>query len=250
LIITDTTRLGSITPKGFGRGLDLPEHPDYSGVAEPFPDSLLIPRSEWQARIEEREERKATLQTYLDAYGVQVKDQGRTNYCWINAPTYCVEVMRARQGLVHVPLSPASAGAQIKGFRNVGGWGKEGLEFLAANGAVPSQYWPDNAIDRKYATPENKERARWYRPDEWWVLANRDIDQLVSCLLRGIPVAVGYNWWGHEVTAIDPVWLDGEAAIRIANSWGKGWGENGYGILQGRRMLPDDAVAPRTALAS
>jgi hypothetical protein len=150
----------------------------------------------------------------------------------------------------HVVLSPASAGGPIKNFRNVGGWGKEGLEWIVENGLVPVDRWPANAIDRRLYTPENKELAKNYRVTEWWELEPRNLDHLVSCVLRGFPVAVGYTWWRHEVSGVDVVWQEGAVCLQIANSWGTNWGDRGYGLLCGRKMLPDDAVAPRQAVAS
>ena len=65
---------------------------------------------------------------------------------------------------------------------------------------------------------------------------------MVSLLLRGIPLAGGFNWWGHEVTLSDADWIDNEIAVIIRNSW-QGWGDFGFGVLQGSRMLADDLVA-------
>ena len=161
--------------------------------------------------------------------------------CWINAPTHCVEINRLQQNQRTVSLSPASAGAQIKQYRNSGGWGLEGLQFVAKNGLVPSAKWPDNAIDKRYATSENKELALDYRVDEWMECRPRNVDEMISMLLRRYPGAGGYNWWSHEVTNCDPIWLDNTAAVRIRNSW-KGWGDFGFGILQGSKMLADDLV--------
>lgn len=240
-------------PDGMSKGLSLSARPRgmaYGGLAEPFPDKLLIPRAEWRDRIEERKKTKRVLKDRLLKAGIQVKDQNGTNYCWINAPTFCVEAIRFLQNEKHVVLSPASAGARIKNYRNVGGWGKEGLEFIVEHGVCPVDRWPANGINRSYATAENVAEAKKYRVDEWWELEPRNLDQTISCLLRGYPIAVGYNWWRHEVTLVDADWVGNEAVGVIANSWSTNWGEKGYGILQGRKLLPDDAVAPRTAIPS
>ncbi|MEO6809731.1 MAG: hypothetical protein ABI353_11520 [Isosphaeraceae bacterium] len=251
-IYHDGTPIHTIKDYGFGRGLDLSQRGEdgYAGVAEPFPSSLMIPRSEWQARIAEREEQKAILSGLCTQAGLKSKNQQQTNFCWANAPTYGLEVIRVVQNQTPVVFSPASVACPINGFRNEGGWGKQALEQIAKAGAVPADIWPANAIDQRYYTADAKAQALKYRFSEWWELEPGNIDQLVSTLLRGVPVAVGLGWWGHEVTFVDPLWLDGAIAIRFRNSWGDGYGSNGYGTLQGQKMSPDDAVAPRLATAA
>ncbi len=255
VVINDETRMTrKVVPADKGRGLELGRRRTPFGMmseAPAFPREMLIPRSEWQARIQELEETESRCSDNATAFMLPCKDQAQTNFCWINAPTYAFELIRAMMGQPITILSPASVGARIKGYRNEGGWGEEGLAFIAENGLVPVNLWPANAIDRRYATESNLRLAMEnYRCTEWWELRPRDDDELITCLLRRWPVAVGYNWWSHEVTACDPVWLDGTYAIRIRNSWGMGWGSQGYGILQGGKMHADDAVVPRVALAS
>lgn len=41
----------------------------------------------------------------------------------------------------------------------------------------------------------------------------------------------------------DPLWIDGEPATRIWNSWGPNWADGGFGILRGSKMIPDDIVS-------
>jgi hypothetical protein len=252
VVIDDATRLDTVTPLDASKGLSLPRGRGrgyaYGGVAEPFPANLIIPRSEWQARIQEKEQAKTRHRDIAALAGLPHKDQANTNYCWINAPVYALEYTRVRQNEPLVILSPASAGARIKNFRNVGGWGLEGLQFLTEQGCCPVSSWPANAISRAYDTAANRELAKRYRVSEWWELRPRNHDELISAVLRGFAVAVGYNWWGHEVTAVDAVWLDGAAWPVIRNSW-RGWGDDGYGVLQGNRAYADDAVTPRTAFA-
>lgn len=257
LVINESTpEYVTVPPSHQSRGLMLPRSLPREGErmsASSFPRELLIPRSEWQSRIKDMETTKTRLSDIANRNKLPCKDQAQTNYCWVNAPTYCVEQLRVAQGQKMVILSAASAGAKIKGFRNVGGWGQEALEFIAENGLVPQDRWPMNAINRQYDTPENWTIAKKYRCLEWWALRISNDDDLISCLLRRWPVAVGYNWWSHEVTAMDPVWLDGTYAIRIRNSWSMDWpnaGGMGYGILQGSRLTADDAVVPRLIKAS
>ena len=226
-------------PLGFGSGIkrfDLP----------------LIPRSEWDERIEEMTRTQSRLSDFCDAMGVKVKNQQSTNYCWINAPVHCLEIVRAVQGQRYVELSPASVGAKIKNFRNEGGWGTEGLQYLVETGCVPSERWPSNAIDRRYDKASNNDLRELYRVDEWLDLPVGNFDAVATCLLNRIPVAIGLNWWGHEVTAIDLVKLDGRGRYGslIGNSWGEDWGERGRAVLTEEKAKPDDAVAPTSAVAS
>lgn len=219
----------------------------------PFPDELLIPESDWQGMIEEMEERKTRVSDLVNQAGLPCKDQGSTNFCWANAPVHCLEVLRVIQNQPLVLLSPASVACPINGFRNQGGWGQDALEQLITAGAVPVKNWPANAIDRKYYTDANKTIALDYRTSEWFNIQPRNLKQFISCLLRRIPVACGYNWQQHETTAYEPVWVNGRIGTRNRNSWTMNWpsqGAGGYYILQGNKMYPDDAVAPRVANAA
>ena len=249
-VINDETNNDELFPAGLARGLDLGLRDDrgYEGVARPYPDSLLIPESEWRARIEERIARKATTRERMTRAGVKVKNQARTNFCWVFAPTSALEIARINQGLDHVELSPASVGAPMKNYRNVGGWGREALERIISHGAVPHSLWPSTAIDPRYDTPATRAEAAKNKVDEWWVLPNRSKKHLCSAILRGLTVPIGLNWWGHEVLAVDLVIVDGEVCPLILNSWDVTWGDQGFGVLQGGKMLPDDCVAPCSSI--
>lgn len=222
----------------------------YDGYASPFPQELLIPESDWQGIIQEQEEQKSRISDLIQIQGLPSKDQRQTNYCWINAPAHCTEIVRLQQNQPMVILSPASVGAKIKNFRNVGGWGKEGLEGIIKWGLYPISMWPANAIDSRHNTTAGNKEALKYRVDEWIECVPRNKAQMISMLLRRKPGAAGLNWWGHEVTYCECVWLDGQVAVRFRNSWGSSYGKDGFSILQGSKMLADDLVFPMTALAT
>ncbi len=237
-----------------GRGLiarDFERQPLGSlGFAKPF-DLPLIPRSEWAGRIEEQDATRSSLHHLRLTLNVPVKNQKKTNYCWINAPVCCVETVRAVQGNQYVELSPASCGALIKGYRDVGGWGTEGIKFIVSHGIAPVSLWPANAIDSRYDTADVKRERQKYRISEWYELQPDNFEQLATCLLLNIPIAVGYNWWGHEVTAIRLVKPGRNTyGIVIANSWGGSWEDNGYGVLTEGKGTPDDAIGPRVVYST
>lgn len=249
-IIDDSTPESVHSPEGCGRGLVLPfgdlSYEDLGAAAQPFPTSLEIDESEWQARIQEMEEKGERMSDRLVKEGIKQKDQNGVPYCWSFGPTQACEGLRMLQGEPYVSLSPASVGAPITGFKKTGGWGKMFLERAAdENGGIcPSSLWPDIAVDRKYFTDANKETAKKYRCTQWYVCKPRNKKQLISSLLRLMCGGVGYNWWEHEVYAVDPVWQDGTAALRIRNQWQTWNDRNNFGILKGDKMLPDDYVIP------
>lgn len=252
-IINDETSSDILHPPDRFKGLELSLRgpAGYGSSALPFPSAWLIPRSEWRARIEEQKARGTRLCDLIRKAKLSPLDQGRTNYCWMNAVIGAVEVMRLVQNQRIVRLSAASAAAQIKRFQNVGGWGLEAIKWLVANGCNEVADWPANAIDHRYATAANRAKALAYRVQNWVALQQRNLDQLVSLLLRPdpVPVPVGYLWWEHEVYATHCEWIDGDLALGIRNSW-LNWGDNGFAVIQGARRFFDDAVAPLSVMAA
>lgn len=220
------------------------------GFAAKF-DLLIPPRSEWSARIKKMEAEKTRISDLLLQAKIPSLDQNGTNYCWCNAVITAIQAIRCKAGEKYVKLSPASVAAPIKNYANQGGWGGEALEYIVEHGVGAASLWPPNARDRKYMTDELKENALRHRVTEWYDLRPRSFDEVMACLLYGIPVAIGLNWWGHEVCACDPVEISpGKFGARIRNSWGDGYGEKGFAVLTESKATPDDACAPRVSLPS
>jgi hypothetical protein len=174
----------------------------------------------------------------------------------------------------------------IKRYRDEGGWGAQGLDWIMEKGLPTSEFWPQKSVN-----PANDNAATWadalnYRVTEGWIdLAqaqydrNLTFDQVITCLLLDIPVIGDFNWWGHSVCLLDVVdgnqqretvkgdsgkrqttkqfedfWglntLTTGFSVRIWNSWGDSWSDKGMGVLTGNKAIPDGATAPRVAVVS
>lgn len=241
-------------PDGMTTGYEPRDFEKYPlGFSSPKAEIPILSRDEWTDRIEEMERTESRITDVIKATGIKIKDQNGTNYCWIFGVTFAVEVMRAMQGLPYVPLSPTSVGCLIKNFRNQGGWGIEGMEYIIKHGIVPEEHWPCNDFSRKLNKQESWNIAKEYKVIEWMDVEGGNMDLIMTILIDlKLPVPVGFNWWGHLVCAVDPVVLGKkEFGYRIANSWNTGWGEKGYGILTERKASKfSEAIAPRVILPS
>ena len=237
------------------RGLEPHPDPDGQFCSEPFttPFSLpLIPRSEWADRIQEMEQTKSRLTDLGKQHGITVKSQDGIGYCWAFGTVTACEYARARMGLPHVELSATSVAGPIKNYADRGGWGKEAFDYIVPKGIAPTSMWPEVPTGRnpRYDTPESQAERQKFRFTEWFEIRRGDFDALMTALLNRMPAAIGLNWWGHLVCALDPVALPGGGfGVRIQNSWGTNWSEGGFGILTQSKATPDDiTVVPRVSV--
>ena len=167
--------------------------------------------------------------------------------CWAHSSASAILICRAIDNQPYVDLSAFSVAAPIKNYQNQGGWGAESLEWIAEKGIASSEFWPQRACDPKYDTPEMRDNAKLHRFTEWMDLETKE--QFITCLLLGMPVVSDFNWWGQSVCTLDLVSIE-PFQTRIWNSWGDKWAENGTGILEGNKALPNSMLAARVATAS
>lgn len=260
-IINDDTPIGNwiapvIDGEVKGHGL-VPR--DYAAfpveMFDPPSQLQLIPRSEWSERIKEQERAKSRISDILLAAGIPSLDQGPNGYCWSHSTVGCVQAVRATNNQPYVPLSAYMVAAIIKNGRNEGGWSGLSAKFLREVGVCSQSLWPQGNRSLSLDTPEARANAALHKTSEEWVDLTRNVydqnltfDQLATCLLSGIPCAIDLNWWSHAIMACDLVEVEsGSFGVRIRNSWGDGWGEKGFGILQGSRAIPNGALAIRVA---
>ncbi len=139
---------------------------DYSTDPEemfsPPSDMQLIPESEWDARFDEQEELKSSLEhIYLSGPNGEpafpTLDQNGHGYCWAYSVGHAIMIDRLRRNLPLVRLNPHSVAAIIKRGRDEGGWCGLSAKFARENGygveGNGSGQWPLHSRDLRHDTP-------------------------------------------------------------------------------------------------
>lgn len=223
----------------------------------------LIPESEWDARYDEQEAQKSSLEhLYLqggDTPLFENLDQDGQGDCWLFSTGHAVMFVRAVNNLPLVRLNP-HAGAVILNQLN-GGWcglsAKLAREVgVAEDGSGPGQ-WPGHSHDPRYDTAELRAKMGHYKVTQDWVDLTRPVYEqnlseamLATCGFAGIPTPTDYGWWGHSVVRIRTVRIErGSWGALILNSW-KNWGRHGLAVLRGSQARADNAVAFRSVVAA
>jgi hypothetical protein len=256
LILDDDSSNDLWYPEDKGRGLI--EAPPGFGreMAAPPAEMKIYQRSEWSDRIKEKNARKSWLKDI--GHYIENINQGSVGYCWAHSNAHAVTFSRAVNNLPYLKLSAFMVAAIIKKGRDEGGWCGLSRKFMAEVGICTQDLWPQGNRNTKLDTPQARENAGLHRITEDWVDLTKDVydqnltfDQVVTCVLDNIPVAVDFNHWSHSVCATGVVEVEpGSFALEIYNSWGSEWGQNGYGLLRGQKAIPDGATAIRVTVAS
>lgn len=162
--------------------------------------------------------------------------------CWMFSTTSAYEARRMLQGETYINFSPASCGGILTNGRNVGGWCEQAIKGIDEYGLAPDSMWNSTQISGRRPADLLKKMKTFDVPSFAEVTPN-SLPDLMTAGLSYTPLAVGLSWWSHAILFCEPVWLDGAVAYRFRNSWGASYGSNGFSILQGRKMIPDDCIA-------
>lgn len=254
-------------------------------------DIPLIPESEWVSRIAEMEASQSSLSHVRDAgmFGQRIpsRDQNGKGYCWAHSGVSAHLLVRAANNQPYVDLSAYAIACIIKGYRDEGGWGAQGLDWQVENGCPSSEFWPQQSMKSSNDTPAMRANAKLHRIIEGWIDLNsaqydRNLTwaQIVTLHLSRVPTINDYNFWSHSVCGVKPVngaslrkmtrensgklmslkrfdlaWGMNNPVTRglgeqIWNSWSDTWSNAGMGVLTGSKAIPDGSTAPRVSLPS
>lgn len=220
----------------------------------------LIPKSEWDARIDELEREEATLDHVL----LRARARGRFtdlnqnpyNFCWCHSTVHAAQLAREVANQSPVALSAfglCHLADADRAQQNRGGWCGLSAQAARTRGIPSQQVYPQGNIKRSISQ-EVLDDAKKYLVTEDFVdlqkpvwFQNLSFEAVASCQLTGRPGPVDFNWWSHSVCAIKLVRIEANSyGLMILNSWGLNWGDHGRAILRGQRAIPDGAIAINT----
>ncbi|HEV1997386.1 MAG TPA: C1 family peptidase [Candidatus Dormibacteraeota bacterium] len=201
-----------------------------------------------------------------------VYDQGDLGSCTAQAIAGAIEFDQRRQGLPEFTPSRLFIYYNERVIedsveQDAGAMARDGIKAVAALGAPPETDWiydvdrfADRPPERAYRDAEKHRIARYER-------LPRDLDHMKGCLASGFPIIFGFSVYesfesqevrhsgrldmpepdervigGHAVIAVGYVQRDRRFIVR--NSWGPGFGMDGYftmpyDYLLERRMSAD-----------
>ena len=199
----------------------------------PFLEAIpLIPRDEWVDRIREKDANGSWMRSINDQADVPCLDQNGLGYCHAYGTVGAGMTSRAVAGLPTILLSPESIGGPVCNWKNRGANPDDDLEVLVNRGAcrmdmmnAQHSLTPDRWDPQWIHYALNHKAVEVY----YFVSGNKMFDQQMTAVFLNIPSGIWFNWWGHHVQGfLAAMFKDNQFWGCARNSWGTGYGENGY----------------------
>ena len=199
----------------------------------------------------------------LQKYCSPVEDQGNLGSCTSQAVVGLLEYFERRANKEYLDASRRFlykvTRKLYKHTGDTGAYVRGTMRALRIFGVCPEEYWPYDVsrFDEEppafcYAFGQAYQAIKYYRI--WDSNPTKLIDQLKGNLAKGLPFAFGFTVYssiwdpaveksgdiplpqkgdkvegGHAIMAVG--YDDAKARFVIRNSWGTGWGKQGYGTL-------------------
>lgn len=208
-----------VYPDGYMKNACLPRVtlPGQLVCAPRFEENIeVIPQTEWYKYIDDLENRQ---------YIKWMLDQKHAGSCAWEALTQGMMGTAKKAGLSPVLLNPYSGYAFTSGGVDRGSSIDTNLEFAMKKGCLPEAIWSrSKGILTKAPEELWQKYGKFFRIDEAYDCTSTA--ETGTALIRGFMVQMGYR--GHSVLLLHMI--DQYRAL-FANSWGKGWGDMGFGII-------------------
>jgi C1A family cysteine protease len=188
-----------------------------------------------------------------------VKNQAMCGSCWAFGTLGSVEARyNIEQGSpVNIDLSEQNLVSDC-GHKGtcLGGFAGEAFEFIKNQGIVPETCYPYKSQKCIYKNERMKGKPKYLCEEKckfentcsypgscylcedfadqlWYIETYANVPNDIPTIKRAIvckgPLTAGSKNWKHVVTFIG--WDDSKQSWIIKNSWGKGWGNKGYGYI-------------------
>jgi len=242
-----------MTIRKLGWNRDLPDHRDYTQDNAKVSQILekSVPLS--MVKVTTRPSKKD-----LREYCSRIEDQGDLGSCTAHAGVGLMEWFQRRAYGKNLEMSRLflyKVARRLVGITGDGGcYLRTTLQAMIMLGIPPERFWPYNVKDFEkepdqftYALADDFKAYSYYRliPKD----GKSQLEVLLDHLAGGLPFMFGFtvfssisnNGWipeprsgdyvegGHAVMAVG--YDDEKKALLIRNSWGTGWGWDGYGWL-------------------
>lgn len=189
-----------------------------------------------------------------------IEDQGRLGSCTAQAVIGCAEYYQRQRSGRHTDASRLFlywTSRHLHGWTgDTGCYVRSAMKAMSVFGAPPERYWPYNPAELdtepgpfSFAYAQRFRVTAYYRLDRVSRTRPQLLDTIRRVISYGIPVVFGFVVFsygssdgtfpmpepgdralgGHAVVAVG--YDDAIGALRVRNSWGTRWGEDGYGWL-------------------
>ncbi|MEW6220620.1 MAG: C1 family peptidase [Thermodesulfobacteriota bacterium] len=259
---------------GMGWERDLPDFRDLT------PESAAIDGIRSQSKAFQGQAKKPAA-VDLRAWCSAIEDQGQLGSCTANAGVGLLEYFQRRAFGKHLDGSRLflyKTTRSLLGWTgDQGAYLRATMKAMVLFGVPPESYWPYDIprFDTEppafcYAFGQSYQAIKYYRLDPPGQSTDKTLAILKAGLAAGLPAMFGFTVYssipaagdgkgeipfpvpgdavegGHAVVAVgydDKKKIGAETgAICIRNSWGRGWGEGGYGWLPYAYVLAGLAV--------
>ena len=232
-------------------------HPEFSSHAGY--SGKLYPKSDWVELIELQKKNQSSPLHVHKGNGIKILSQGRYGYCWMYGTVNCVLNRYAAQGIDPVPdLNPHATAAMGKQYRNKGGYAIEATNYISQLGIPEYDVWPAYSNDRSLASdPKVIASASKHKLVTFEEAPRNSFETVMSALLCPVdpsPVTLAFGWWKHLVAGLRAVYRGSgrsiEYGLEFVNSWGKKWGQAGFGTVWNGKAVPFESVVVRSVKAT